>query len=170
MNPDIAIQNSDSIRALVNRLDTQPQTGLVMPKIIDPAGQTQYLARRDLTVMDLFLRYLPGKFFAHRENYHAMRDQNYDKPFLIEFASGCLMAMRSADFKAVGGFDPRYFLYAEDADLSRMIRQQGLEVWYDPAAVVEHAWERGSYRNIRMFWIHLRSLWLYFRKWGFRLI
>lgn len=170
MNPDIAIQNQDSIRALVHRLDQNPPIGLLMPKIINPQGETQYLARRDLTVFDLFLRYLPGRWFKQRESFHAMRDQNYDQTFPIEFASGCLMAMRTADFKAIGGFDSRYFLYAEDADLSRMVRQRGWQVWYEPAAVVEHAWERGSYRSLKMFWIHLKSLWLYFRKWGFRLI
>lgn len=170
MNPDITILNADSIRALVHRLDAEPSTGLVMPKIVDPAGATQYLARRDLTVLDLFVRYLPGHWFARREDYHAMRDQDYDQPFQIEFASGCLMALRTADFRAIGGFDPRYFLYAEDADLSRMVRQQGFSIWYDPAAVVEHAWERGSYRSLKMFWIHFRSLWQYFHKWGFRLL
>ncbi|MDD2534637.1 MAG: glycosyltransferase family 2 protein [Eubacteriales bacterium] len=170
MNPDIAIQNANSIRALFLRLTTKPEVGLVMPKIIDTAGQTQYLARRDLTVIDLFVRYLPGRWFANREAYHAMRDHDYDQPFAIEFASGCLMAMRTADFRAIGGFDPRYFLYAEDADLSRTVRSHGYTVWYDPTAVVEHAWERGSYRSFRMFFIHFKSLWQYFHKWGFRLL
>jgi GT2 family glycosyltransferase len=169
MNPDINVLNADSVRALVRRLDSEPQTGLVMPKIVDPDGQVQHLARRDLTILDLGLRYLPGRLLARRERYHTYQDQDYDQSFAIEFASGCLMAMRTADCRAIGGFDPRYFLYAEDADLSRMVRARGLVVLYDPASVVEHAWSRGSYRSFKMFRIHFHSLWLYFCKWGFKL-
>lgn len=169
MNPDINLLNADSVRALVQRLDNDPQTGLVMPKIVDPDGQVQHLARRDLTILDLGLRYLPGRLLARRERHHTYQDQDYDRPFTIEFASGCLMAMRTADCRAVGGFDPRYFLYAEDADLSRTVRSRGFAVLYDPASVVEHAWSRGSYRSFKLFRIHFHSLWLYFRKWGFKL-
>lgn len=170
MNPDITIQNPDSLRALIRQLNQNPGIGLVMPKIIDPDGQVQYLARRDLTLVDLFLRYLPGSWFSRRQAYHAMRDQDYNQPFDVEFASGCLMAMRTADFRSIGGFDPRYFLYAEDADLSRTVRSRGFRIRYEPASVVEHAWARGSYKSPRMFWIHIRSLWAYFRKWGFRFL
>ena len=169
MNPDINVLNADSVRALVRRLDSEPQTGLVMPKIVDPDGQVQHLARRDLTILDLGLRYLPGRLMARRERYHTYQDRDYNQSFAIEFASGCLMAMRTADCLAIGGFDPRYFLYAEDADLSRAVRARGLQVLYDPASVVEHAWSRGSYRSFKMFQIHFHSLWLYFRKWGFKL-
>ncbi len=168
MNPDINVLNADSVRALVRRLDSDPQIGLVMPKIVDPAGTVQYLARRDLTILDLALRYLPARFLARRERYHTYQDRDYDQPFAIEFASGCLMAMRTADCQAIGGFDPRYFLYAEDADLSRTVRSRGLQVFYDPASVVEHAWSRGSYRSFKLFSIHFRSLWRYFAKWGFK--
>ena len=168
MNPDILIQDAESLLAMIRRLDQQPEIGLVMPKIIDQHGQTQYLARRDLTILDLLLRYLPGRWFASREAYHTMQDHDYDQPFEVEFASGCLMAMRSSDFCTIGGFDPRYFLYAEDADLSRTIRSHGWRILYEPAAIVEHTWERGSYKNPKMFLIHLKSLWTYFCKWGFK--
>jgi len=169
MNPDINLLNTESVRALVRRLDNEPQTGLVMPKIVDPDGQVQHLARRDLTILDLGLRYLPGRLLSRRERYHTYQDHDYDQPFAIEFASGCLMAIRTADYRAIGGFDPRYFLYAEDADLSRTIRARGQKVLYDPASVVEHTWSRGSYRSFKMFRIHFHSLWRYFRKWGFKL-
>ncbi len=170
MNPDIIILNPKSLLAMIRQLDLHPDIGLVMPKIIDPSGQTQYLARRDLTVFDLLLRYLPGRWFNRREAYHTMRDHDYDQPFEVEFASGCLMAMRTADFRSIGGFDPRYFLYAEDADLSRTVRARGFRILYEPASIVEHTWERGSYKRPKMFLIHLKSLWTYFRKWGFRFL
>jgi hypothetical protein len=168
MNPDIAIKNPQSVQALVDCLDQDPSIGLAMPCIVDPDGQVQYLARRDLTVLDLLLRYLPGRWFARRQAQHAMQDHDYSQPFDIEFASGCLMAIRSCDFAALGGFDPRYFLYAEDADLSRKVREQGLRVRYEPASVVEHSWSRGSYRSLGLLGRHLQSIWRYFRKWGFR--
>ena len=41
-------------------------------------------------------------------------------------------------YRAVGGFDAGYFMYAEDVDLCRALRNAGWEVWYRPDAVVTH--------------------------------
>ena len=46
--------------------------------------------------------------------------------------------MRRSAVGAVGGFDERYFMYWEDADLCRRLRQQGSIVCYLPAATAVH--------------------------------
>jgi GT2 family glycosyltransferase len=51
---------------------------------------------------------------------------------------GASMLIRRAPFEAVGGFDERYFLYWEDADLCRRLRDRGWKTRYVPGAVVRH--------------------------------
>jgi GT2 family glycosyltransferase len=41
-------------------------------------------------------------------------------------------------FAGLGGFDPRYFLYSEDIDLSRRARDRGARPLVDPDAMVIH--------------------------------
>jgi len=166
MNPDVYLQDSSSLITLIQYLDDHPDTGMVVPKIVDEQGELQYLCRRNLTVLDLFLRFIPAKTGAKRQDYHVMKDMDYNTSFVVEFASGCFMMIRTELFRKLGGFDERFFLYAEDADLTRRVNQTAKTV-YVPQAVVCHAWERASYRDPAMTRIHLQSLRQYFRKWGY---
>ncbi len=54
------------------------------------------------------------------------------------WASGCLMALTASVFQAVGGFEPAFFLYGDDVDLSWRVRLAGLRVRHVPEAVVFH--------------------------------
>ncbi|MDQ3639898.1 MAG: glycosyltransferase family 2 protein [Actinomycetota bacterium] len=59
----------------------------------------------------------------------------------IAYASGAGMAMKSALWAHLGGFDAQYFAYHEDAELSLRCWQQGLRIVYVPDAVVLHRYE-----------------------------
>ena len=168
MNPDVYLKDDSSILTLMRYLDEHKDVGMAVPGIVDEQGTVQYLCRRNLTVLDLFLRFSPVKIGSKRQDYHAMMDKDYTTSFDVEFASGCFLMIRTDLFRQLGGFDEKYFLYAEDADLTRRVNEISRTV-YVPQAVVCHAWERASYRDPAMTRIHLRSLWHYFRKWGFRL-
>jgi GT2 family glycosyltransferase len=78
-------------------------------------------------------------------------------PREVGFASGAALVVRRADWDRAGGFDPAYFMYGEDLDLSLRLRLAGRGVGVLPAAVVEHdyAFQKGDYK-----WFHLeRNRW-----------
>ena len=58
----------------------------------------------------------------------------------VASVSGALFAVRREVWSRLGGLDPSYFLYHEDADLSLRSWASGLRVTYVPAAVAEHAY------------------------------
>jgi len=169
MNPDITLPDHESISLLYHFLMDHSDIGMAVPRILDEKGQQQFLCRRQMTILDLALRFLPGHLFQKRMDHHIMKDMDYSTSFEVEFASGCFMAIRTELFKELGGFDESFFLYAEDADLTRRVNQKAKTV-YLPEAVVIHAWKRASYKNPAMTRIHLKSLWRYFRKWGVRIL
>ena len=42
------------------------------------------------------------------------------------------------------------------------------KLMYYPDATVIHKWEKGSYKNKKLFKYHLKSMRLYFKKWGYK--
>ena len=166
MNPDVSIQNADSYNKIASYMSEHPDIGMIVPKIIDECGELQYLCRRDLTVLDLALRFFPVQLMKKRQEWHEMRDMDYTSAFDVHIASGSFMVIRTELFKKLQGFDRAFFLYAEDADLSKRVNSTARVVYF-PEITVCHKWERASYKNWKMTRLHLKSLWQYFRKWGF---
>jgi GT2 family glycosyltransferase len=58
---------------------------------------------------------------------------------VIDWVMGAAMLVRHDRFDEVGGFDEGYFLYWEDADLCRRLRDRGYTTRYVPGAIVRHA-------------------------------
>lgn len=76
--------------------------------------------------------------------------------------------MRSDVYCKMGGFDQNYFVYVEDADITRQALRYG-RVMYLPQFSVYHAWHRDARRKLRNFSMQIKSMFMYWSKWGFRL-
>lgn len=61
-----------------------------------------------------------------------------DDSVVVDWVSGACMLARRDALERVGGFDSRYFLYWEDADLCRRLRALGYRVRYVPRALAVH--------------------------------
>ena len=79
--------------------------------------------------------------------------------------SGCFMFMRCSVLKQVGGFDERYFMYAEDLDLCRRIGEVSKTIFYPKVSII-HEYGKGSYKNKKLLKYHIISVIKYFNKWG----
>jgi GT2 family glycosyltransferase len=97
-----------------------------------------------------------------------MADQDDQQVFDVPYLSGCCMLIKREAFEKISGFDERYFLYLEDADITRSLAQHGRCV-HLPVAGVVHGWGRGNYRKLGLMLVNIVSAWRYFRKWGLTL-
>jgi GT2 family glycosyltransferase len=177
--PYIAVLNTDlswqsgTFERLLAWLQKHSEVNLAVPQILDEAGTPQKLCKRNPTVLGLFSRrFLPSwlkpSWLKRYDRWYVMADHDYEEVFEAPYLSGCCMLIRSEAFRQVGGFDDRYFLYLEDADLTRSLARDGRCV-HLPVAGVVHGWGRGNYRNIGLMAVNLASAWHYFRKWGWAL-
>jgi GT2 family glycosyltransferase len=171
LNPDITIPIG-AVSSLIAFMDDNPQIGLVCPKILNEDGSIQYLNKRYTTVLDLFLRrFLPGPlkpFFQKRLDYYEMRDVGYDTSYDVPFLTGCFMFCRTSVLKEIGGFDPRYFLHFEDADLTRKFQEHNTRTVYYPNVLVTHLWERAPHKSLKMALLLIVNGIRYFNKWGWK--
>ena len=86
-------------------------------------------------------------------------------PTDVPFLSGCFMLFRMEAIKEVGMFDERFFMYAEDIDITRRMHRRYRTVFY-PMLPVYHKFSRASRRSLHLFSVHIISVMKYFNKYG----
>lgn len=166
LNSDIYFK-AEIIDQMLTYMNFNPLVGLIMPKILSPDGQLQYLCKLLPTPLDLILRrFLPFQTFLKRTFKFEMRDSGYNDIMEVPFLSGCFMFLRVDVLKKVKGFDDNFFMYCEDLDLCRRIGMTGFKTIYYPMVEIVHIHRKESYKSMMMLKIHIKSAILYFNKWG----
>lgn len=165
VNPDIYFEKG-IIEQLSEYADTDESIGWVMPRVVYPDGELQYLCKPLPTPMDLiFRRFVPQNWFKKSKERFELRHFGYDKELNVPFLSGCFIFLRLAAIENVGGFDEHFFMYGEDIDLSRRVHSQYKTMFY-PNVTIVHAHMKASYKNRKMLKVHIMSIVKYFNKWG----
>lgn len=166
LNPDVYWYDN-VIEELVAYMDSNIDCGLAMPKVLYPNGDTQYLCKLIPAPADLILRrFIPLKSWQEKHDFnYEMQWTGYDKIMEVPILSGCFMMLRCDVIKNIGGFDERYFMYAEDVDLCRRIGEVSKTMFY-PNVSIYHEYAKGSYGNKKMLKMHILSIIKYFNKWG----
>lgn len=169
LNPDVYFDNG-VLEELYNFMENNKDVGLVMPKVLYPDGNIQYLCKLVPTPFDLFGRRFLNfgifkKYIERRNQIFELRFTGYDKIMNVPYLSGCFMFLRTKVLKDVGLFDERYFMYPEDIDLTRRINIMYKTLYY-PFVHIVHDHGKESYKNKKMLFIHIINIIKYFNKWG----
>ncbi len=163
INPDI-VMIENAVKKMADYMDENGDIGLLSPRICFPDGRDQILGKRNPHFRYLVASRMRGDEPGALLREYAMLDCDLSKPVDIENATGCFMMFRTDVLKKIGGFDERYFMYFEDADITRSVRKISRAVYY-PDATVSHVWARDSKRNTRLMIIHIQSMLKYYAKW-----
>jgi Predicted glycosyltransferases len=169
LNPDVYFEKG-VLEELYNFMEANKDVGLVMPKVLYPDGNIQYLCKLLPTPLDLFgrrfLNFGPfRKIVEKRNEIYELRFTGYDKIMEVPYLSGCFMFIRTEVLKKVGLFDERFFMYLEDTDLSRKIHRVAKTVYY-PYVHIYHEYGKGSYKSLKLLYYHIKSAIKYFNKYG----
>lgn len=164
LNPDVTF-SADTIMLLYNYMEQNNDVGQIMPKILYEDGNVQKLCKLLPKPSDLIIRrFLMPLGLSFNLDYE-LNAFKYDSIMEVPSLSGCFMFIRSEILKNIGGFDPRFFLYLEDFDLTRRIHKISKTIFF-PNAVVTHGFNKASYNNPKMLKLHIVSAIKYFNKWG----
>jgi N-acetylglucosaminyl-diphospho-decaprenol L-rhamnosyltransferase len=144
MNPDCRLM-AGAIAALGEELDQHEFCAIAGPRILNPDGSVQGSARGDPDMLTglfgrtgVLGRLMPWAGIARRNVVSEAAIRSGHPSVVVDWLSGaCILAQRDALAK-VKGFDERYFLYWEDADLCRRLRAAGYHVRYVPGATAIH--------------------------------
>ena len=168
MNPDVTF-DPGLLTRMVTYMEAHPRIAVLTPRVLNEDGTEQFLPKKRISVHYLLSGLLEplGGFFRRWREEFTLADLEVSSPIPVEFATGCFLLIRTSVFQKLNGFDPRFFLYQEDSDLSRRILDQGLgSIVYHPGMVITHRWARENTRTFRGRMRQVRSICKYFLKWG----
>jgi N-acetylglucosaminyl-diphospho-decaprenol L-rhamnosyltransferase len=139
LNPDCRLL-AGAVEMLRTELAAHPECAIVAPVVLDDDGTAQGNVRGDPNILTglfgrsaLLRRMFPGSGVARRN----VRTED-EASGEADWVSGACMMVRRTALEAVGGFDERYFLYWEDADVCRRLRVRGHTIRYVRDARVVH--------------------------------
>jgi GT2 family glycosyltransferase len=139
LNPDLRL-DPGAVKALWRRL-ALPGVGISVPKILDEDGKTSLSLRFEPAVLRGLGEAVLGGRLAGRPDWLSEIDrscESYRFAHAVDWATGaCLMVRRDVAEK-VGDWDERFFLYSEETDYMRRVREAGWNVWFEPGAIVRH--------------------------------
>lgn len=167
LNPDVRI-DPGAIGKLVAVCTEHRKVGLVSGRLRFPDGSFQATCRNFPTIGNLifsrgsFLAPLLGRSVDRRSRYTL---PDYNDTTIVPAVAATMALMSKKVFEEAGRFDPRFFMYLEDTDLSLRLSRAGYVNLFVPAAGGRHDWGRGSsIGRLRRLGYHHLSLWRYFRK------
>jgi len=159
LNPDIRIER-DPFPELLKCL-RDPAAGVAAPLIRSPAGAIEDNARRFPTPLSILRKAL----LRRTEVDYPIGDESIHP----DWVAGMFMVFPREVFRALGGFDERYFLYYEDVNLCARLMLAGKQVVLCTAAFAVHDARRQSQSSLRYMRWHLSSMTRYFVFWAARL-
>ena len=166
VNPDISFKKG-VIQNIMNFMNLKLDAGAVMPKIVYDNNENQGLVKLLPSPINLLINKLSLKFLNVFNEKFLLSSINYDKGiFRVPFLSGCFLFLRSSVVLEIGLFDERYFMYAEDLDLTRRLWVNKTYPYYYSNDTVKHGYQKESSKSFKLLLIHLFSVIKYFNKWG----
>ena len=167
LNPDTELL-PDSLWTLYHALDGDVRVGAAGPQLLYGDGTRQSTRRRFPTLLTGFWESTwLGRTWLNNpwaRRYH-VADWPDNVRQDVDWVVGAALMVRWAALEQVGGFDEGFFMYSEELDLCKRLKQAGLRVVYDPAAIVIHHEGRSSQQvSTRRHILFNRSKVRYYRK------
>jgi len=147
LNPDVELR-APVVRTLIACLERHEHVAIAGGRIREEDGTIQHSARRFPDLSTAFggrtswlTRISPGNPLSRR-NLSSLASP--ETALEVDWVSGAFTMIRADVFRALDGFDERFFMYWEDSDLCLRALRSGWTTMYEPRAEVLHLTGRSS--------------------------
>ena len=173
MNPDVELE-PDCLSEGISYLERHTDVAIASPQAHNYEGEKQFLCKEFPTVWIFFVRgFIPKRFkgiFKKQIKRYEMQNLSEAIPTKeIPIVSGCFMLCRSDIIRKVSGFDPHYFLYFEDFNLSLRVGDISC-LAYVPAMRIRHRGGGAAKKGIHHVKLFIRSGCRFFSDHGWKWI
>ena len=167
LNPDTLVQPT-TFAQMVAFMDEHPRIGVAGPRVRRPDGSLDRACRRSFPTPQISFYRMVGlsRLFPNSKRFNA-----YNLEFLPEDAVhpvdsvvGAYMQVRREAIADAGLLDEAFFMYGEDLDWAKRIKDCGWEVWYNGAVEMTHVKEAASSQSSRSRIDFYEAMWIFYRK------
>lgn len=150
VNPDVAVVFDDLDKLAAG---IESCRGFVAPQLLNRDTSVQANGRGLPFVTQKFGNRGVDLTHGHLDEY---RRQTWleSGPTPVAWVMGAVLAGRAEDFRAIGGWDERFFIYYEDHEIGLRAWEHGLTVFVDPRVRWMHGWERATTHFALRPWMH----------------
>jgi N-acetylglucosaminyl-diphospho-decaprenol L-rhamnosyltransferase len=167
LNPDTVLPPT-ALADMVAFMDARPQAGVAGPKLVRLDGSLDRACRRSFPTPTTSLYHL---LKLDRIFPHSARFGRYDLTYLdpdvlteVDAVVGAFMLVRQEAIRDAGLLDETFFMYGEDLDWAKRIKDCGWQVWYNPTVTVLHIKEAASGQSYRARVEFYRALIIFYEK------
>lgn len=157
LNPDTEIL-SKNIEDLIGEFEKDKKIEIVGPKVVDERGYVQkWSAGREINLKEIIKSNLGFP--------DSKKVWGGDKKIEADWVTGAAMFIKKETFEKLGGFDEKFFLYFEDIDLCKRVRERGDKIIYFPDFQVKHLGGKSNRNKKEQKKEYYKSQDYYFEKW-----
>lgn len=165
LNPDVVF-TKNIIDPLLKKIFGSKQMGIIAPLLYSPQGKILEQGAKEINIKNIIFKYsFIDKIWPRNpisENYWINKwDKNLQK---VDNVPGTAFIIRNELFKKIGGFDSNFFLYFEEFDLCKRIRDLGYKIYIDPVSPLIHKWGTTTRQLSNKNEIFKKSRFYYFKK------
>lgn len=148
LNSDVESTSNSNLDEVIEYMNEHPRVGVTTPRLEFKNGLIDPASHRGEPTLWASLTYFLGleKLFPHHEafsQYHQWYKVT-ESIHTIDACSGAAMIIRSSLIKEVGLMDEQFFMYAEDLDWCKRIREAGYSIVFYPfVSLIHHKYKSG---------------------------
>lgn len=167
LNPDTEVPEDAFVR-LVGYMDTHQDIGVTGPKLVLPDGSLDLACRRSFPTPEVSSYRMLGlsRLFPRSRRFGRYNMTYLDENEVAEVDSvvGAFMMVRTKVVPAVGLLDERFWMYGEDLDWAKRIKDSGWRIVYYPLVEVLHVKRASSRQNKRAQYEFYRAMLIFYYK------
>jgi GT2 family glycosyltransferase len=167
LNPDTIVP-PDALAQMVEFLETHAQIGVAGPRVRRPDGTLDRACRRSFPTPEVSFYRVTGlsRLFpkSRRFNAYNLEYLAEDAVHPVDSVVGAFMLIRREAIVQAGMLDESFFMYGEDLDWAKRIKDAGWQIWYNGQVQITHVKEAASRQSTKSRIDFHEASWIFYRK------
>lgn len=167
LNPDTVVPPT-ALEAMVRFMEARPSVGIAGPRVRRPDGSLDRACRRSFPTPQVSFYRMVGlsRLFPNSRRFNAYNLEYLPEDAIhpVDSVVGAFMLLRREAIVQAGLLDEAFFMYGEDLDWAKRIKDAGWEVWYNGQVEITHVKEAASRQSSKSRIDFYEAMWLFYRK------